>query len=173
MATEAELYDELRPVVEKTANRFAKKFRADRAECRSLANEVFVHAVRGYDPAGGSLGRRLNYLVWNRLLDAWRRTRTREKNVPTVRVTAAAVARAGYRPPEPFDRDGFARNLTPAARALVSLVLDDPRLEAEVRAAPPRELAAAVRRYARRTLGWTRDRVRETFAEIAHVLTRG
>lgn len=166
----ADAYEVARPTVEKTAGRFARKYRRDFEETLAEANYLFVRAFLSFRP-GGNLDRRVRFLVWHGLMDLLRAEIRR--HIPAAPLTPhdSIPDRRAY-----FDRAGFESGLSDDARALAELVLDPhPELDAEIRSSgcpgPWSERNCLVR-HARRRWGWSPGRVRRAFAEIDEELSR-
>lgn len=166
-----DVFEDLRPLVDSVALRFARKYSRDVAETRAEAYLHFLEAYHAYDPElNGPLARRVRYIVGLRLLDT---VRTEAERAELLQRADVDVARIAVVPGEPFDRDEFDQGIGDDARAVFALLWDTPAdLADAIRTTPPSadDSGAPVRRclarYCKRAFGWTAARVRGAFEEL-------
>ena len=175
-AVVADVFEDMKPTIDRIAARFAKRFGQDFEECRDIAYFHFIEVYHGFDPTRGTrIEQRLNVILWNRLLDGFRNDIRRSKYMKRADVDLEFL---DHTDPEPFDQDDFCTELTEDARTVVSLLFDTPRelLDMIQQENPSFENPGApVRRclfrYSNSVLGWAASRVRNAFRELEESLT--
>lgn len=176
----AEVYEDLRPLIEKTAAEFASLYRRDPVETLSDANLHFLEAYHGFDRSRGvTLEQRLQFILWRRLTDGLRQDQKRKNRFPTGlakknqeedRPLVELVADVDH--PE-FSRADFERELTGDARIVLKLILDKSNLDMLVHsqaALKGSRIAKHLKRYLQNSLSWSMARITESFGEIRRAL---
>lgn len=170
-----DVYEDLGLSVRMTARVFARQFRlsrTDREEAIALANLVFLEAYHTFraDLPGAVLGKRVRFMVWNRLHDAFSKEARYRKRVTPRRPSRHTPGAVGVRV---FDRDDLMQQLTEDGRLVVGLLLSSPPdLDAEIRELPapsPHVVRGVVREYLA-NYGWSWSRVTAAFRAITEVL---
>lgn len=161
------LYHELKPVIRKTARRFAARYNRDPEEYEARANLIFVEALAKHDPEKGRIEPRITFLIWNRLLDEVRRFAKSGE----LQLTEGIVRRTERNQRAPRPRPTAAEMLgllSPDARLVAEMVLNaDPELNygAEADRNPGRVRAAL--RGELQGRGWTHARTVAAFEELS------
>lgn len=62
------VFEDLRPIIDRTANAFARRFNRDPEDARAEAYLIFLEIYRTFDPSQGELESRVGYLIRRRLL---------------------------------------------------------------------------------------------------------
>ncbi len=175
-AVVTDVFEDLKPIVDSLADRFARQYGRPRDETRSEAYLYFLEAYHRYDPESDTaIEQRVRYVVWNRLLDV---VRTEAERAELLQRADWDVAHAAVEAPEPFDRTGFESGIGDDARAVVALLLDTPAdLASAIQSEPVSDdnPGASVRRclfrYCRGTLGWAAARVAGAFTELGDAIS--
>ncbi len=196
----AEVYADLADLIGKAAWRFCKAYRQDYQECLAEANLAFLHAFHTHDPSKGSLEARLQYAIWARLMDAFRReSRYRARHHAgdghqvqrcddqvydfgtdgvlegrDIYTNNDAVSVAGVEDPPHFDAEACHRCRDDDGQTLLDLTLDPPEELLTALRALPRPSAATERRCLSRYLrqqGWGAHRVRAAFRAAGGFVT--
>lgn len=162
----AEVYADLEPLLRQIAARFVRRYGGDRDEALADANLFFLEAYHGHDPARGKLETRVQFVVWNRLVDRARReakARARLPFVPLPPAVGRAPAPPAYEPDDWGDPD--------AQEVVDALTGDCPALDAALRADPdptPTRVLGHLRAYLDVHLGWDSARVRRAINEVGY-----
>lgn len=181
-----EVFDDCRILVRRIAHRFARKYNQPFDEVYAQACLIFCQAYHTFDAAQGSIQTRLQFVIYNWLLD-WLRPQAKFhahlKRVPifererrTDRSNANCGIDAYYEieDPLPFDPDVAARVQSDDARFLITLVFDTPDdLTATIRALPKPTRAVVretIKTYLIERLKWDRKRVNKAFWECMAAL---
>lgn len=176
-AAVSEVFADLEPLVRRIVKRFCKKYRCEFEETYAEACYHFLCAYHTHDPEKGILETRVQFVIWNRLLD-----RTRRDAVEAVRLPRAIsrvhystsqdysdVEHLGQSDPDPFDPDALARAETDDTRFLIGLLLDTPDELARAIRSDPKPGERSTREHLKRHLaglGWDRDRIALAFADV-------
>lgn len=158
-AATADVFEDLEETIRATARSFAARYNRELDNVTSEAFELFVIAhQQKFDPTRSPCFKKfVKSFVWNRLLDKTRHYAQRAARMPLDR---AALSRgvADRRPR--FDRDALEDRLTPEARELLGVVLDDPETPLD-----PKEARGWLRTKLAE-MGWTAGQVTAAFREL-------
>lgn len=168
-------YDDVRKLIYDIAHAFVRRYGGDFNEYVSEGNFVYMKAYESWRPDGGA--NFTTYLwgcVWHALLDLQKRRIRRERFCPwsldqtgedETRVNAATVP---ARQERVFSTEGF----TTDAKIVIDLVLEAP---AELltmvteKGGEIRNWRSSLREYLRE-MGWTANRIAESFKEIGDLI---
>jgi hypothetical protein len=155
-----EVYNDFRPIIERIAGIFARRYRQDYDETLAEANLLFLKAYHGYDPTKGAIGARIIFVVHKGLLSTLRRkvVRSRVRFVPITRRTPVPTP---WQIPVPdglysVEARSFVRALAEPDRELVELATEAPD-------------AKKLRRMVVRSFrgrGWSHARLQAVLGEI-------
>lgn len=170
-------------LVRRTAGRFARRHRLPFDDVLAEANYHFLRAVRGHDPAKGTVQARIVYKIWHGLMDWHRQSARRAVRMPCVDYDPNLV---GACVREKFDPDALAVGIGRDGRTVLKLLADAPAsLWAVLRSLTGdsggawgfarrytggTEARKLVREYLSR-LGWDDEKTEAAFADITMVLT--
>jgi hypothetical protein len=167
----AEAYADTHHLLDAVVLSHLRRYGGDGEEYRSEADEWWLKAFLGYDPACGT-----EFRTWVRtkaalgVLERHRETYRRQNLLHRRHVDLTRHAEA--RCPE-FDMEGFLEGLSEDAQVVVRLVLERPidiELNLLARGGPEaKNYKGAVREFLK-DLGWSFNRVMETFKEIKEYL---
>lgn len=109
------VYEDLGPLVRRTARRFAKRYGMSYDEAVAEANLIFLYAYHSYAPGQGRLGKRVYFLIWHRLQDRLRARIKESQRLPCVSLygkelrasLAASVAARNEAAAPPSELDAF------------------------------------------------------------------
>lgn len=189
-AAVSEVFADLEPLVRRIVKRFCKKYRCEFEETYAEACYHFLCAYHTHNPEKGILETRVQFVVWNRLLDRTRRDAVEAVRLPRAvsRVyystsqdysdgeqsgrlsrsdTAPYVEHLGESDPDPFDADALELTETDDARFLLGLLLDTPGELAHAIRSDPKPGERSTKDHLKRHLaglGWDRDRITAAFA---------
>lgn len=172
-AAAAEVYDDLKELVDRTARRFARKYNRDFRECRANALTYFMEAYLSHDPDRGTdLEQRVVFLVWKGLLTETRLAAQRKLSCPRV---FRDFGRMASRVEPEFDLEDFLADFGPDAREVIETVLNSPpeleeMIHGEDPEHPDRHLKLSVRSYFQEVCRWSVRRVDRAFREIHDLL---
>lgn len=154
-----------------TVHRFIEKHGGTFDEWIGDAHEAFMSAYESYTPGKSSFSYHVRYRVYKRLQEMYRRRMMRHNRLAQV---DADVSLFSSREFAVFDLDEFLGRLSDEAAEVVRLVFEptmDIRLSLhQLGVEEPRTIRAALREYLD-DMGWSRERVRTTFTEIATALS--
>jgi DNA-directed RNA polymerase specialized sigma24 family protein len=160
-------FEEVEKLIYYTIHLFVKKYGGRFEDQIEHAGLAFMIAWRKYDPtAGMTFASYVRYVLFNLLLDIKRKeTRRCTKLIfEAVNLDTLSIL------PD-FKKSRFLDELSNDAHKVVQLVLaTPPGLQREIAAVKtPRTIKWILRRHLR-TLGWTADRISESFNEIRRAL---
>lgn len=169
----ASCYNDVRPTINATVRDFVRAHGGDEEDLRADANTAFL---RGWRKAAGrdipDFHLYIRRWVWYALFDEYRtKTQYRRKN-KTKAIHIDDMDMLQERPAPGFALEDFIAELGEDAAAVVRLVVGDTagvHDEALARGGAVRNLRGCVRRHFL-ALGWTRERVNASFAEISSAL---
>ena len=169
----AEVYDDLKPLVEAIARRHARKYGCDPDETLAAANLHFLEAYNSFDPTSAtSIEQRVQFIVERRLFDE---VRAESRKSDLLKRADVDLGMLGNASPSQFDRDEFEAVLSDDARAVLGLLLDTPAdllsVIKSARKPGPSSVRKSLRRYCRDVLGWAAVRIADAFDEMAEALT--
>lgn len=160
-------YEDVRPLLDVIVRQFKRKYGRDEEESLSELNVAFVEAYDKYDPDRGSFQDCVYFMGYKRLLEKERLAARRNKKLHRTDCEMGTL-----HSPTDFNVVDFMDELSADAQRVVRLTLQTPRTlleELEERGSNPKTFRSVLRAHLI-FLGWTRDRVCETFNEIQTVL---
>ena len=170
-----ELFKEYEGLVNFTVWKFVEKHGGDFEDLLGDAYLYYMEAVKAYD-GRVSLQSNISCWIWDRLLDQWRTKANRRNRVgPFLRsdsprwLEQRAVDRHSE---EGWTVEEFLEELTEDARIVVRLCVDTPaeiKRTAEDKGGTPRNYRSTVRQWLE-SVGWSYQRIRESFEEIKTAL---
>lgn len=176
-AVVSDIYEDMQPLVNQIARRFARAHGTDLDETIGNANLIFLDALRDFDRTRSTLEQRLQVFIYSRLLDIQRpvyRWRNKMGSLYSLSFDDTTPEPVGTVGVHVFDRAGLFDTVTDDARTVLGLLLDTPaELLSTIRAGAetgPHAIRRNLRSYLTNSLGWAVERVRETFGEIRSVL---
>ena len=156
------IYAENIDLVRSLAWKFCKRYGTDFDECFAEANLGFVKAYNTYNPAKGTLAKRISHQAWAHMLDALKRTIKAGREIPE----------NIYGKPT-FDLSSFLEGLSEDAKEVVRLSLEVPAEISEniqVEMPRPRNISAAVKTHLR-LQKWTYRQIGGVWKEVAEALS--
>lgn len=176
----SDTYEDVEKLIWHTCHRFARRYGGDVEEMVGETHIVYMKAYESWRPNSGTkFSGYLTVCIWRRLI-GFRNHRLRRKPIQAVSLDAPqpngrtmAMQVADHRRPTTNVIRDLINDLSEDAAAVVQLVVDAPcdvAAIAEGKGGTPRNWSSTVRHHLRR-LGWTPNRITETFEEIAGALT--
>lgn len=161
----SDTFEEMEGLVGYTVNRFIQEHGGQFQDCMEYAGLAFMIAWQKYDPTQGmTFASYVRYVLWHKLLDMQRYSARRAR-----RLDYEADPDEQHAPRE-FDRTAFLHMLSTDARKVVNLVLaTPPGLVREIDLTTPRSIRSVLRKHLK-ALGWTAERIAESFQEIRRAL---
>lgn len=168
-------YDDVKRLIYQTVHRFYKRYGGDLQELQAQANLIFLESYESHDPEKAQFSTWLVFTLWKRLQGNLRRDLRHRELAPTVALGNITMPDRTH-----FDLDQFMDELSEDARTVASLVLDLPmdiRLSLETRKqrkgwdrqTPCENIKGALVEFLW-DLGWTTQRIGESFREIGLAL---
>ncbi len=164
-----ETYAEVQLLLYDLVHKFIKRHGGDFDELVSRANELYMDAYISYDPDKGSFSKRVQYVVWNGMLDSYRVSTNRTR---LLKRQPEEILKSCFLPEqEKFDLWGLLQELSGDGRTAVVLALRSPpeMMEAMVGNDTPTSLAKALKSYLQ-TVGWAPSRIARVFREVRQAL---
>lgn len=164
----AETYRDMRRLLYYLCHRFKLKYGGDFEELLSEAHEHYVTAYATFDPKKGEFQKRISFFVWARLLETKRKQAVQVRRYPHEQ--NPDLCQVGERRRH-FNPRRFANELSQDAGEVVRLALFPP-LDILVSASEkrPKKTAKVIMEYLK-DIGWSLERIRESFAEIREALS--
>lgn len=161
-----------------TINQFRRSYpyAGDAEELLSQSQQIFMRAYRTHLPSMGKFSSWFRFLQWKILLENVRRNAMR--NARMTRVDVEEMDSLGTTPLPRFNLEEFAEelacDLSEDAKTVMRLTVDAPMevliaLEQRGGKMNPRSVKASLREFLK-DVGWTTERVTESFTEITKAL---
>lgn len=132
-------------------------------ELKSFANEVFMDVYTDYEHTKGSFRKRVGYILWKRLLDLARHSRSRKL------ILGHQLEDLRWQSFE-FNLVDFLDGLSEDAHNVIGIVLNTPTDLIEIMSQEDREPQTNLKSYLA-GMGWRLDDIKETFQEIKDALS--
>lgn len=159
-----DVYEDVEEVLDATARRFARRYNQDYEEAQQEARCFFLTEYLAGKLSGFHTPTRVRFLVWRRLQSRVRLDAQRSAKLRRHPITDAH----GVDDRPTFCLDNLLRIVSEDAATVLTLLFSDPQLDEEVRNHPqpgPRSIRLILARRLRE-MGWTTDRVEDSFHEI-------
>lgn len=130
-------------------------------DCLSMAHEYFVEAVNTYD-GSSPLGKRIGFSVWRRMQQTVTRERNKRKKYGVVFVSVEEEVIDN----KSHNYERLIKEISEDAREVISLVLESSELPYLRKAKTKKKYLATILS----NMGWTAQKIRETFQEITEAL---
>lgn len=161
----AETFADMERLIYYTVHEFVRKYGGQFEHWIEYAGIAFMTAYHKYDPSlGMTFASYVRFVLWHHLLDVRRRAaryHARDSQEPLDELHAPPV----------FDRISFLDELSRDARKVVNLILaTPPGLSKEIGSVKKPWMIRSVLRRHLRALGWTTERIAESFSEIRRAL---
>jgi hypothetical protein len=163
-----EAWEDLQNEIKRTVFLFCRKHRQDFDSAMTDAGLFFVEAFHKYDPSRGDFSTWICYSIWKGLKEDVRTFARRQNHTPMEGIGD----RDFMEKKKPFDLQEFFENLSADGRIMAGIVLDPPaKILGMVKRKNFRKgsMLSSIRYYLE-GMGWTPDRIRETFEEVQQVL---
>jgi len=147
------MYESVRKLIHYLCNKFQKRFGGEITDYESHANETFMNAFMNYDPSQGSFSKRISFLIWNRLLDLKRDTKTEIQ----FRDFDSEYNIVYSEKEQSFDLEEFIEKLTAESKHVVRLALK------------VKDKRSVIKRLLE-TYEWDSETIVDSFQEIREVL---
>lgn len=164
----AEVYTDLQHLIHSLVGKFCARYGTDFDDYLSLAHLTFLKCFAKFDPSQSSFTTFIHWKIWYRMMEQ-RRTDARTYRVSKIAsdVDVEMIPRKG----SPFSFVDLIDELSEDSRMVVQLVFGrDVQLALQSRNANGPHTARSAIREVLEDLGWTRQRIVETFDEIAAAL---
>ncbi len=165
-----ETYEDVAKLLRHTAQRFSKSYGLDHEESFSQANLLFMSAYDSYDPRMSAFTTWLVNVVWNGLKNHYRKNTAEDQGRYRYRRNTARSRTTT------FDVEKLEREVSEDASFVIILVIDPP---IDIRLATKTtkfgkirtdSLTKAIMEYLR-DIGWSSDRIQNSFTEIQESLS--
>lgn len=160
-------YEDVQPLIDGLARTFKRRYGGDQEDLVGELSIAFLEAYESFEPEVGTFDNHMYFRGYKHLLEQARISAKRRRLKPRVLMDLEAC----QAPPE-FNLVDFMDELSKDAQRVIRLTLRTPvslAEEIEVRGDKPRIVRSIIRTHLL-FVGWTRERIRETFAEIKTVL---
>ena len=169
-ATITDTHEQFIPLIRQIAARFCKRYRTEFDETYAQANYWFCRAYHTFNASRGEFPRRIQFYLWNRMLDGIQVAAERNRLHPRCKLPADLEANSNE-----FDRELLESELTRDGRVVIRLLLNTPAdLLTAIRSDSkpgPASIRRSLYRYLREQLGWSALEVVQTFDDIRSALS--
>lgn len=167
-AAVTDVYEDVEEVLDRTARRFARRYNQDLEEAKQEARYYFLREYLAGKLTGFHTQSRVRFLVWRRL-----QSRVRLDAQRSAKLRRQPMGDLPSEEPPAFDLPALLRIVSEDAVTVLTLLFSDPQLGDAIRAdrqPGPTSVRRALERRLRE-MGWTQDRVDDSFWEIREGLS--